>query len=188
MKRSIFLTLTFTMVFLGLWNVGQGSWIYIKAELAQYLLEKAWTRTLKGEHKAKPWPWADTWPVARLQLPHYGIDLIVLSGASGRTLAFGPGHVSTSAQPGQKGTSILNAHRDTHFAFLEHVKDGDKILVQQSNGASRSYTIRAIDIVDARHTKIRNAHAENHLVLITCYPFSAMITGGPLRYVVTAEA
>ena len=78
--------------------------IYLKAELAQYLLlEKAWTRTLQGENQVKPWPWADTWPVARLQLPKYGIDLIVLSGASGRTLAFGPGHVSTSAQPGTKG-------------------------------------------------------------------------------------
>ena len=175
------------MVFLGLWNIGQGSWIYIKAQLAQYLLEKAWTRTLQGEHKVKPWPWADTWPVARLESPQYGIDLIVLSGASGRTLAFGPGHVSTSAKPGQKGTSILNAHRDTHFAFLEHINEGDKIMVQQSNGTSTSYIVRAIDIVDARSTKITNDSSESQLVLITCYPFDAIVPGGPLRYIITAQ-
>ena len=183
----MFITLTVTLVFLGLWNIGQGSWIYLKAELAQHLLEKAWTRTLQGERKVKPWPWADTWPVARLQLPPYGIDLIVLSGASGRTLAFGPGHVSTSAQPGQNGTSILNAHRDTHFAFLQDVKEGDQIIVQQSNDTSTSYTIRSIDIVDARSTKITNDITQNQLILITCYPFNAIAPGGPLRYIITAQ-
>ena len=29
----------------------------------------------------KPWPWADTWPVARLVVPSLGIDQIVLEGA-----------------------------------------------------------------------------------------------------------
>ena len=188
MRRIIFVALVSTLTVLGLWNIGQGSWIYIKAELAQYLLEQAWARTLEGKKKVKPWPWADTWPIARMQVPKHGVDLIVLTGASGRTLAFGPGHVSRSALPGKKGTTILSGHRDTHFRFLEHLKEGDKIIVQQSSGVSTQYTIQAMNIVNARHTKIMSDYPENHLVLITCYPFDAIIPGGPLRYIVTAEA
>ncbi len=41
----------------------------------------------------KPWPWADTHPVARLIAPAQDADVLVLAGASGRTLAFGPGHL-----------------------------------------------------------------------------------------------
>jgi hypothetical protein len=37
-----------------------------------------------------PWPWAYTWPIARLMLPFKEIELIVLNGAYGRSLAFGP--------------------------------------------------------------------------------------------------
>lgn len=188
MKQLFFIGFTATLAVLGLWQIGQGSWIYIKAELAQYLLEQAWARTVKGELNAKPWPWADTWPTARLQLPQYGVDLIVLSGASGRTLAFGPGHVSSSAPPGEGGTTIFSGHRDTHFRFLERVKEGDQIIVQRSNGNSLQYIIRAINIVEARSTKVLHDRTQSNLVLITCYPFNAITPGGPLRYVVTAEA
>src|SRR5207248_2826247 len=72
---------------------GHGAYIYAKAGLAQVLLRRAWERTLAGERDVKPWPWADTWPVARLTIPKAGTDSIVLAGASGRTLAFGPGHL-----------------------------------------------------------------------------------------------
>ena len=46
-----------------------GLWLPAKAELAQHLLNRAWTRTTDGDAAAKPWPWADTHPVARLTLP-----------------------------------------------------------------------------------------------------------------------
>src|SRR5205823_4776424 len=39
---------------------GDGIWIYAKAQLAQFLLERAWARTLHGERDVKPWNWADT--------------------------------------------------------------------------------------------------------------------------------
>jgi hypothetical protein len=104
---------------IGGWQVWEGSWIYAKARLAQVLLQRAWSRALAGEAMPKPWPWADTWPVARLRMQHPSVDLIVLAGAYGRTLAFGPGHVTSSALPGQEGTVMLTGHRDTHFRFLK---------------------------------------------------------------------
>ena len=98
--------------------LGQGAWLWAKAEVGQWLLERAWARVQGGEASAAPWPWADTQPVARLAAPAQGIDLIVLAGASARTLAWGPGHLAGSARPGDPGHVILTAHRDTHFRFL----------------------------------------------------------------------
>ncbi len=188
MRRRIVFTLLATLSILGLWQTGHGIWIYLKADLAQYLLERAWGRTLKGEQQVKPWPWADTWPIARMQVPKHGVDLIILSGANPRILAFGPGHEPISAPPGENGTSILSGHRDTHFRFLELAKAGEQILIQQPNGLITPYDIKEINIVDARHTHIHLPLALNYLVLVTCYPFDAIIPGGSLRYVVTALA
>lgn len=166
--------------------MGHGVWIYAKAQLAQYLLQRAWERTLHGEAQAKPWPWADTWPMARLQMPKYGVDLILLAGASGRTLAFGPGHASSSASPGKRGTTIVSGHRDTHFRFLARVSPGDVVFVETPAKERFRYRIIRADIVDARKATIATS-PEAALVLVTCYPFDSILPGGAFRYIVTAE-
>jgi sortase A len=186
MKRPYVVILATLLMGLGAWQLGHGVWIYAKAELAQYLLWRAWERTLQGEIHAKPWPWADTWPVGRLQMPKYGVDLILLAGASGRTLAFGPGHVSSSALPGERGTMILSAHRDTHFRFLSRVRKGNEVFVERPEKGRYQYWVTRADVVDARTTTIASSD-EDALVLVTCYPFDTLIPGGPMRYIVTAE-
>ncbi|MGH7305397.1 MAG: class GN sortase [Candidatus Rokuibacteriota bacterium] len=172
----------------GVWELCHGAWIHAKAQLAQHLLRRAWERTLHGEAAAKPWPWADTWPVARLWVPAHGVDLIVLAGVSGRTLAFGPGHAPDSALPGTPGTEIVTAHRDTHFRFLERVRHGDEILVEAPGRSLTRFRVQEISIVDSRSAVIRAEPRAPALVLMTCYPFDALVPGGPLRYVVTAHA
>jgi sortase A len=186
MKRPCLAVVTAILMTWGVWQLGQGSWIYAKAELAQYLLRRAWERTLRGEAEAKPWPWADTWPMARLHMSKYGIDLILLEGASGRTLAFGPGHVSSSALPGKPGTVIFSGHRDTHFHFLARVAPGDEMIIEGAKKQRHRYQVIRTDIVDARKATIA-ASPEAVLVLVTCYPFDTMVPAGPLRYIVTAE-
>ena len=171
----------------GAWELGQGAWIHVKAHLAQALLQRAWARTLAGEARVKPWPWADTWPVARLRAPAHGVDLIVLSGVSGRTLAFGPGHADGSAQPGMPGTAIVSGHRDTHFAFLRRLRPGEAIVVETPGRAPRVFRVRDAVVVDSRTAAITGDDTPA-LVLLTCYPFDAVVPGGPLRYVVAAEA
>jgi sortase A len=168
------------------WELGHGLWIHAKARLAPALLQRAWARTVAGETRVKPWPWADTWPVARLRVPAHGIDLVVLDGVSGRTLAFAPGHASNSALPGDSGVAFVTGHRDTHFRFLQHVRVGDVVLVDAPGRAGGRYVIREIAVVDARRAVIRQEGQGDHLVLLTCYPFDAITPGGPLRYVVAA--
>ena len=172
---------------IGGWQLGQGMWIHVKARLAQHLLQHAWARTLTGQRDVKPWPWADTWPVARLTAPAHGVDLIVLAGASGRTLAFGPGHVTGSAAPGTAGTSIVNGHRDTHFAFLARVRTGETLVTQVPGRPPVFYRVTATAVVDSRTAAVASDDGISALVLLTCYPFDAVTAGGPLRYVVTAE-
>ena len=170
----------------GCWFIGQGSYIHAKAVFAQHLLESAWSKTLEGQKEVKPWPWADTWPIARLSAPAYGISHIVLAGASGSSLAFGPGHLFNSAKPGEKGNVIISGHRDTHFTFLKNLKEGDHLELQ-SNSKTSAYQITDIQVIDKTKVKSIPVDSKNKLVLITCYPFDAIQTGGPLRYMVTAE-
>ena len=185
-RRPYLAALAALLLGLGGWQLGHGVWIYAKAQLAQYLLQRAWQRTLQGEAYVKPWPWADTWPTARLQMPKYGIDLILLAGASGRTLAFGPGHVSSSAIPGNRGTTILSGHRDTHFRFLAHVSPGDEVFIEMPAKERYRYRVTRTDIVDARKAAVATG-LDGMLVLVTCYPFDSIIPGGAFRYIVTAE-
>jgi len=171
----------------GSWQIGQAVWIYAKAGLAQYLLQRAWSRSLAEKEAAQPWPWADTRPVARLTVPSQQRNVIVLHGAYGRTLAFGPGYVESSALPGSPGTTILTGHRDTHFAFLQQLQLGETLTIQTLDGQSRSYRVTQRRIADSRTDRIALATDRQALVLVTCYPFDSPMPGGPLRWVVVAE-
>lgn len=169
----------------GLVLVGQGAWIYAKALLAQVLLERAFAATLAGGAVVKPWPWADTWPVARVELPRLGAGAVVLHGSSGQALAFGPGHVPATPAAGEDGTAVFAAHRDTHFAFLRDVRIGDDILVTRADGVRLRFRVDRTAVVRWDISGI-DAQADGRaLVLATCWPFEAK-TPGPERYVVHA--
>lgn len=172
---------------LGFWQLGQGAYIPAKAWLAQELMQRAWTRAGAGVEKPAPWPWADTWPVARLSARSGDVSLIVLSGGSGRTLAFGPGHLSASALPGERGNSVIAGHRDTHFSFLRDVEVGESLLIETIGGAEYVYEIIGMDVVDSRRGSLVLDTDESVLSLVTCYPFGATDAGGPMRFVVTAR-
>jgi sortase A len=171
----------------GFLQLGQGAYIPAKAWLAQGLMQRAWVRTSSGANRATPWPWADTWPIARLKARSGEIDLIVLAGGSGRTLAFGPGHVSASAMPGETGNAVIAGHRDTHFQFLRDISSGELLTLESSEGTTHLYEVIETDIVDSRTGALLLDTDAAILSLVTCYPFDARNSGGPLRYVVTAR-
>lgn len=180
-KRAVSAALL--LVALGCWTAG--SWIHIKAELAQYLIKRSWARTAPGDSKA-PWPWADTWPVARMTYEKH--DLIILEGAHGSALAFGPGLVSGTASPGEVGVSVVAGHRDTHFEFLRDVKKGEHFQVQTADARWHTYVVKDVEIVNSdERSGIALSAEKEQLVLVTCYPFDAVVVGGPLRYVVSLD-
>jgi sortase A len=172
---------------LGFWQFGHGAYIPAKAWVAQELMHRAWRRAENGDERPAPWPWADTWPVAKLSAKGGDIELIVLAGGSGRTLAFGPGHLSASALPGGFGNSVIAGHRDTHFQFLQVLKVGESLLFEMPDGRNHLYRISSLDVVDSRRGSIVLDTDQAMLSLVTCYPFNAVNAGTPMRYVVSAE-
>lgn len=177
------------VVGLGLWQIGEGVWIPAKAWLAQQLIAEAWDEAMATRRPVPPWPWADTTPVARLVVPALGVDQIVLAHATGRTLAFGPGHLDGSPAPGEGGLSVVSGHRDTNFRFLADVAPGTAVRIQRTDGAWVDYVIREIQVVDGRTARLPLVgNGPPRLALTTCYPFDAVMPGGPLRLVAFAQA
>jgi len=176
------------LAILGGASFGGGVYMHAKAQVAQWLLHAAWSESRETGAPVRPWPWADTHPVARLVAPAQDADVLVLAGASGRTLAFGPGHLDGSALPGDAGNAVITAHRDTHFRFLRAVSPGDELVVERADGGMRHFRIRGAYVADYRELRLARDTAVPTLTLVTCYPFDAVSPGGPLRYVVVAEA
>ena len=158
------------------------AWIPLKAELAQWLIERSWRQSLTDATPRPPWPWADTTAVAVLRAPAQGVRLHVLKGNSGRNLAFGP--VLTDGFAGSRDR-IISGHRDTHFQFLGDLQAGDLLQWTDRDG-SRWFRVEERDVVDSRTHQLVLDHGADRLSLVTCYPFDSPSTGGPLRYVVTA--
>jgi sortase A len=185
-KRS--LLIAFAAGTVGVACIAEAAWIHAKAWLAQHLIASAWERARRGEANVRPWPWADTRPVARLtvwsQKTH---ALLVLDGSNGRNLAFGPAHDSASVLPGAPGNSVIGGHRDTHFRFLKDLRLGDRLRAELADGRSSEFVVVNSGVVDSEAMSIALDSAMPRLTLVTCYPFDAIQPGGPLRFVVTAD-
>lgn len=228
--------------------LSNGAYMWAKAQLAQVLIAHAWQSSVQAAEtntllpnanqtfkeqsfkekslKTKPWPWADTYPVAKIHFysgptSRFGSQrqarqqelagtrqkklaaqpLYVLAGASGRTMAFGPGHMSATPLPLEGGNSVITGHRDTHFAALQYLNPGDLIKVQTLEGQGE-YQVTATFIVHQSQTQIIESNyfassyfssnsiapsRQDQLTLITCYPFNSLVPNPTLRYVVSAN-
>ncbi|HVL56183.1 MAG TPA: class GN sortase, partial [Burkholderiaceae bacterium] len=172
--------------------------IHAKAWLAQQLIDAAWQRNRAALAQAagttpsdpiamaRPWAWADTTPVARLEFPALGRSLIVLAGESGRTLAFGPGHRPGTPWPAHDGNAVVSGHRDTHFALLRRLQVGDAIDAESIGGRRLRYRVVQLLVTDKHAVHLTADRGQTELTLVTCWPFDAAAAGGPGRYVVRA--
>ncbi len=170
----------------GLLLTAYALYIPVKAQVAQVLLERAFAESLASGHAVKPWSWADTWPVARIRVPRLGESTIVLAGGSGQALAFGPGHLTGTPLPGDPGTSVIAAHRDTHFDFLGDLQPGDEIEAERADGVTARFRVTGSRVVRFDAFGIDPSAGVRRLVLATCWPLDA-VTPGPLRLAVEAE-
>jgi len=181
-RHWLYAAVASTAAFFSLHLFFQSLWIPVKADLAQLLIEKSWQDSLNGMTDSRPWPWADTRPVAVLSVPAHGIRQVVLEGNSGRNLAFGP--VFTGSTISGRDW-VISGHRDTHFRFLAQLKKGELLNINTAE-TSKWFEVQALDIVDSRHEELVIDPGMDRISLVTCYPFDGLLAGGPLRYVVTA--
>jgi len=174
------------LVSVSIGQAGEAAYIQAKAWVAQRLIAAAWERSLASGVGVKPWPWADTYPVARLEAPRQGAASMVLAGAGARTLAFGPGHVDGTPLPGDPGNAVVSGHRDTHFAFLRELRSSDVLVVHSASGRVVRYVVCAIEVVHNKDVRVLLDTGDDRLTLVTGYPFDSAAPGGSLRYVVVA--
>jgi sortase A len=179
-----------------------GFYITAKAQYAQYLIADSWRHYMNTGEQKKPWPWADTYPVAKLEM--YQKTQYILAGASGRNLAFGPAHMLQTASLGSPGNAAIAGHRDTHFDVLKNAKMGDLVYLTSRNKnlkkstisslnskdayLKQAYRVTNIEIVDQHNLDVLdNNESTTSITLITCYPFDSIEPNPPLRYVVKVK-
>ena len=179
------------ILFSGASLTARAMYLHAKAELASVLIQRAWNKTVADGKPHQPWPWADTYPVARLSIPRLEYDEVVLEGATAHTLAFGPARLFSGAALGEAGNVELAGHRTSWFRPLESLQARDEIQIQwfDSNKhelRERTYTVDDILIVTPEEVSLLKPPSGDALTLITCYPFGHS-PRSPQRFVVLAS-
>jgi len=181
-RRPVVRALALGLVFAGLAVSARGAYIPAKAELAQWLIGRAWATTRSGGRPTAPWPWADFQTVARVNVPRLGETLYVLSNASGRSLAFGPGLVWRAP-----ATMIIAGHQDTHFRFLDRLVADDRIHVEPARGAATMFRVAERRILVGNELPLGQFGDRDRLILSTCWPFDGIAGERPDRLLIIAE-
>ena len=161
--------------------------IELKARVAQVLLQYAWHKTIKTGEDQKPWRGFDGTPIFRLSIPRHEVDQIVLAGTSGQSLAFGPAFHKESKIPGAGGTTVLSSHRNSHGVYIKQLQKGDTIKLQDRFEEWHFYTIEDFNILNVKTDTISTTNTKEVLLIVTCYPFNALTSGTPFRYIVSAS-
>lgn len=172
---------------IGLAALVQGGWIYLKAYLASQLINDAWESAIIDHAPRKPWPWADTWPVARLQVAAIGLDQKVLQGQTGQALAFAPGQILVSGATSDSELHVISGHRDTHFRQLGDIRVGDQLQWSSLDGKHRLYRVIELAVVASEGHYWQAPVDGRYLALVTCYPLDGIQAESPERLVVIAK-
>jgi sortase A len=106
-----------------------------------------------------------------LQIPRYGINLLVQEGDDIQRLRSGPGHHAGTPRPGQIGNSVIVGHRaawGAPFARLVSVRPNDLIAFQGRDNKTWVYKVRSVKSGVAADDAAPFAAADDHrLTLIT---------------------
>ena len=120
---------------------------------------------------------ADTRAIAKLEVPRLDKTVFVMQDDSGESLAFGPGHMPASSAPAADGHVMIAGHRDSHFAFLQHVRPGDVIRTEDYRANEKRYQVTSMDVFDTEMESLQRLDRDQ-LSLITCYPLMAGYRAG----------
>jgi len=123
-------------------------------------------------------------PIGRIAIPRIDLDEIVLEGIEAEDLNAGPGHLPGSALPGDRGNSIISAHRDRHFNHFDALKVGDTVVTESRIG-QRSWVIVSQRIVDKDAPALFRT-SDATLTLTTCWPIR-YVGSAPSRLIITAK-
>ena len=156
----------------------RGAW---DAAQAQRAVARA--REVALSRAPQPAP-ADGTPIGRLVIPRLDLDEIVLEGIETEDLNAGPGHLPGSVLPGERGNSIVSAHRDRHFNHFDALKVGDTVVTESRIGKT-TWVIVSQRVVD-KDARALFRTSDTTLTLTTCWPIR-YVGSAPSRLIVTAK-
>ena len=159
--------------------------IEIKARVAQYLLNNAWNKTIETGDEYEPWPGFDGYPILKLKIPKFKLQQIVLSNTSGQSLAFGPSFHPETYLPKENKITAISSHRDSHGYYIRDLKINDFVILEDKENNKFTYKVKNFKIINVENKDFQFNKTSNQLLLITCYPLDAIISGTKLRYIVT---
>lgn len=183
-RQQIIKVIATLALLLASWQILSSLYLPAKAQLAQWLIAKAWEQTKKDGNHHAPWSWADTYPIAHINFPSINQSNYILAGGNNRNMAFGPVKLDASGMFGEPLSTVISGHNDSHFAFLNQLKLNDFIQIETQTELI-NYRIESIEIIDSTQKQI-TLTPQPQLILTTCYPFNSLQTGSKLRYQITA--
>lgn len=162
---------------------------YIEGALASQHARDAWSSAdgqvaatlARTRHRPSVSGIEDGAPIARLVIPSIDLDEIVLEGSD--ALDAGPGHVSGSAFPGERGNAVISGERDRHFSHLDAVSAGDTLYTE--SGVDRDTWIVISKRIVKRDDALVVRASDTTLTLTTSWPIR-FVGPAPERLIVTA--
>jgi sortase A len=114
--------------------------------------------------------------ITRIVVPRLGLDAIVVElwGLDdSENLKRGPGHIPSTAYPGQPGNVVISGHRTTYgapFKHIEEIQPGDEIILIT---ADNEYTYEAEEqrIVLPTDLTVLEQGEEAKVTLTACHPW-----------------
>jgi sortase A len=108
-------------------------------------------------------------PVAVLEIPKLHLVDAVVQGSNAQDLRSGPGHMPTTALPGQPGNAVIAGRRATFgapFGAIGSLQKGQLIKVVDGYGAYRYKVKRVVYAEGGRHDVVTETKS-NQLTLVT---------------------
>jgi sortase A len=155
---------------LAVFVLGFAGYLYYLSGVQEARMQTTMYARLTGELQQALAPLGSTAPgspVAVLNIPAIGLrNEVVVEGTSPQNLTNGPGHLRSTALPGQAGAAVLYGRRATFgapFARVPQLRPGDRITVTTGQGRA-TYQVKLVG--DSRRPILINP-APNQLILVT---------------------
>ena len=164
---------TFTLTLFLLATVLFAGGRFYSAPLSEMLIRHAWRETQQAQAGIRPWPWIGSYPVAEIDFPDSGHNMVIMSGSSPAVLAVAPLWNEGTHRPGAPGISLISGDYHTRFGFLKNIKPGDSFDLHTASGDEKHYVIENLQVVEDAPMQIRGGDQESIIVLSTAYPFKS---------------
>jgi sortase A len=125
-------------------------------------------------------------PAVRIGIPSLGLDVVVPEAAPDATEMERVLSVSPVAwRPRWDGPLVVSGHRDSHFASLGRLREGDALRVTDFGG-TRSLVVTEARVVAPGDVSLLADLDGDAVVLSTCYPFDHL-GPAPSRWVIVGK-